>query len=151
MSKGIKKTDNYFERVKQRANQTNYRYYFFDYLYFKGEAWGRTSGRTSGFTLLFWYWWWLVVLPGNILLRYNVVQQWSPLHLGYLGTMFLFICVFILVRYRKARVQALKSHYHRCKRISIVLLFFLYLLPFAFFLLEAWLFDKWGWADCWMW
>ena len=28
MSKGIKKTDNYFERVKQRANQTNYRYYF---------------------------------------------------------------------------------------------------------------------------
>lgn len=37
MSKRIKKTDNYFERVKQRANRTNYRYYFFDYLYFKGE------------------------------------------------------------------------------------------------------------------
>lgn len=35
MSKRIKKTDNYFERVKQRANRTNYRYYFFDYLYFK--------------------------------------------------------------------------------------------------------------------
>lgn len=28
MSKRIKKTDNYFERVKQRANRTNYRYYF---------------------------------------------------------------------------------------------------------------------------
>ena len=37
MGKRIKKTDNYFERVKQHANRTNYRYYFFDYLYFKGE------------------------------------------------------------------------------------------------------------------
>ena len=35
MSKRIKKTDNYFERVKQRANRTNYRYYFFDYLYYR--------------------------------------------------------------------------------------------------------------------
>ena len=56
MNKGIKKTDNYFERVKQRANQTNYRYYFFDYLYFKGEVWGKKIGRMSGFILLFWYW-----------------------------------------------------------------------------------------------
>ena len=39
MSKRIEKTDNYFERVKQRADRTNYRYYLFDYLYFKGEAW----------------------------------------------------------------------------------------------------------------
>lgn len=56
MNKGIKKTDNYFERVKQRANRTNYRYYFFDYLYFKGEVWGKKIGRMSGFILLFWYW-----------------------------------------------------------------------------------------------
>ena len=55
MNKGIKNTDNYFERVKQRANRTNYRYYFFDYLYFKGEVWGKKIGRMSGFILLFWY------------------------------------------------------------------------------------------------
>jgi DMSO/TMAO reductase YedYZ heme-binding membrane subunit len=112
MNKGIKNTDNYFERVKQRANRTNYRYYFFDYLYFKGEVWGKKIGRMSGFILLFWYWWWIVVLPGNFLLI-NSVPQWSSLHLGYLGAMFLLICVFILARYRKARVQALLNRYRR--------------------------------------
>ena len=94
-NKGIKNTDNYFERVKQRANRTNYRYFFFDYLYFKGEVWDKKIGRMSGFILLFWYWWWIVVLPGNFLLI-NSVPQWSSLHLGYLGAMFLLICVFIL-------------------------------------------------------
>ena len=68
MKKGIKKTDNYFEQVKQRANRTNYRYYFFDYLYFKGEVWGKKRGRMSGFILLCWYWWWIVVYPGNFIL-----------------------------------------------------------------------------------
>ncbi|MFR9259862.1 MAG: hypothetical protein ACLVL2_01215 [Bacteroides cellulosilyticus] len=112
MSKRIEKTDNYFERVKQRADRTNYRYYLFDYLYFKGEAWGRKWGRMSGFTLLLAYWWWLVVLPGDILLRNSV---WSHLRLGYFIAMFLFFCIFILVRYRKARVSALMSHYRRSK------------------------------------
>lgn len=151
MGKGIKKTDNYFERVKQRADRTHYRYYLFDYLYFKGEAWGRKWGRMSGFLLLLSYWWWLVVMPGDILLCCNVVQRWSPLHLGYLGAMFLFFCIFILVRYRKARVSALMNHYRRSKRIGTVQLFFLYLLPVALFFLEAWLFDQWGWADGWRW
>ena len=41
MNKGIKNTDNYFERVKQRANRTNYRYYFFDYLYYTGKHWAQ--------------------------------------------------------------------------------------------------------------
>ena len=126
MNKGIKKTDNYFERVKQRANRTNYRYYFFDYLYFKGEVWGKKIGRMSGFILLFWYWWWIVVLPGNFLLINNV-PQWSSLHLGYLGAMFLFICVFILARYRKTRVQALLNRYRRSKHISAVQAYFLFL------------------------
>ena len=138
MNKGIKKTDNYFERVKQRANRTNYRYYFFDYLYFKGEVWGKKIGRMSGFILLFWYWWWIVVLPGNFLLINNV-PQWSSLHLGYLGAMFLLICVFILARYRKARVQALLNRYRRSKHISAVQAYFLFLLPFVLFFLETWL------------
>ena len=139
-NKGIKNTDNYFERVKQRANRTNYRYYFFDYLYFKGEVWDKKIGRMSGFILLFWYWWWIVVLPGNFLLINNV-PQWSSLHLGYLGAMFLFICVFILARYRKARVQALLNRYRRSKHISAVQAYFLFLLPFVLFFLETWLFD----------
>ncbi|MCE9135061.1 hypothetical protein [Bacteroides thetaiotaomicron] len=148
MSKRIEKTDNYFERVKQRADRTNYRYYLFDYLYFKGEVWGRKWGRMSGFTLLLAYWWWLVVLPGDILLRNSV---WSHLRLDYFIAMFLFFCIFILVRYRKARASALMSHYRRSKRIGTAQLFFLYLLPVALFFLEAWLFDKWGWADGWKW
>lgn len=150
MNKGIKKTDNYFERVKQRANRTNYRYYFFDYLYFKGEVWGKKIGRMSGFILLFWYWWWVVVLPGNFLLI-NSVPEWSSLHLGYLGAMFLFICVFILARYRKARVQALLNRYRRSKHISALQAYFLFLLPFVLFFLETWLFDEWGWTDCVRW
>ena len=53
-NKGIKNTDNYFERVKQRANRTNYRYYFFDYLYFKGEVWDKKIGTdVVGFILAF--------------------------------------------------------------------------------------------------
>lgn len=149
-NKGIKNTDNYFERVKQRANRTNYRYYFFDYLYFKGEVWGKKTGRMSGFILLFWYWWWIVVLPGNFLLI-NSVPEWSSLHLGYLGAMFLLIYVFILARYRKARVQALLNRYRRSKHISAVQAYFLFLLPFVLFFLETWLFDKWGWTDCVRW
>lgn len=153
MSKRIKKTDNYFERVKQCTKRTNYRYYLFDYLYFKGEAWGKMPipRRMSGFTLLFWYWSWLVVLPGDILLCCNVVQRWSPLHLGYLGAMYLFLCVFILVRYRKARVLALLNRYRRSKHVGVVQAITLYLLPFALFFLETWLFDEWGWADCVRW
>lgn len=107
-NKGIKNTDNYFERVKQRANWTNYRYYFFDYLYFKGEVWGKKIGL-------------------------------------------LLICVFILARYRKARVQALLNRYRRSKHISAVQAYFLFLLPFVLFFLETWLFDEWGWTDCVRW
>lgn len=104
----------------------------------------------SGFILLFWYWWWVVVLPGNFLLINNV-PQWSSLHLGYLGAMFLLICVFILARYRKARVQALLNRYRRSKHISAVQAYFLFLLPFVLFFLETWLFDEWGWTDCVKW
>ena len=41
MNKGIKNTDNYFERVKQRANRTNYRYYFFGLPIFQGRGLGQ--------------------------------------------------------------------------------------------------------------
>ena len=149
-NKGIKITDNYFERVKQRANRTNYRYYFFDYLYFKGEGLGqedRTDVRFYTAVLV------LVVDSSSArqLLLINSVPQWSSLHLGYLGAMFLLICVFILARYRKARVQALLNRYRRSKHISAVQAYFLFLLPFVLFFLETWLFDEWGWTDCVRW
>ena len=63
MSKRIKKTDNYFERVKQRANRTNYRYYFFDYLYFKGEQGHKMRSRCSGVLMLSLYWWFIIEIP----------------------------------------------------------------------------------------
>ena len=143
MNKGIKNTDNYFERVKQRANRTNYRYYFFDYLYFKGEVWGKKIGRMSGLYCC------LVLVVGSsscpaTFSLINSVPEWSSLHLGYLGAMFLLICVFILARYRKARVQALLNRYRRSKHISAVQAYFLFLLPFVLFFLETWLFDEWG-------
>lgn len=46
--KGINKTDNYFERNGQMSSRKNYRYYFFDYLYFKGEQWNKKALRCSG-------------------------------------------------------------------------------------------------------
>ena len=84
-------------------------------------------------------------------LEHNEKMAWSSLHLGYLGAMFLLICVFILARYRKARVQALLNRYRRSKHISAVQAYFLFLLPFVLFFLETWLFDEWGWTDCVRW
>lgn len=96
----------------------------------------------------------IVVYEGLKLVVYRMltsVPQWSSLHLGYLGAMFLLICVFILARYRKARVQALLNRYRRSKHISTVQAYFLFLLPFVLFFLETWLFDEWGWTDCVRW
>ena len=56
MKKGTNKTDNYFERVKQRLHPPKYRYYFFDYLYFKGEQWSKKAFRCSGAFILLEYW-----------------------------------------------------------------------------------------------
>ena len=68
MGKRIKKTDNYFERVKQHANRTNYRYYFFDYLYFKGEQGHKMRSRCSG------------ALRGTHAILILVVYNSNPVH-----------------------------------------------------------------------
>ena len=141
MSKGIRKSDNYFERVKQRVNRTNYRYYFFDYLYYKGESW---VTRMSGFTLLLHYWSWIVILPGDIILSDSSLSSWRLVHICF---MYLIIIAFILLRYRKARVQALMDHYRHLKRVGKIESIFLFLLPLALFFLELWLLGKFGLAD----
>ena len=63
MKKGTNKTDNYFERVKQRLHPPKYRYYFFDYLYFKGEQWSKKAFRCSGAFILLEYWIMIVAFP----------------------------------------------------------------------------------------
>ena len=42
MKKGIKKTDNYFERNRRIRLARNYRYNFIDYLYYQGERYSKT-------------------------------------------------------------------------------------------------------------
>ena len=41
MKKGIKKTDNYFERNRRIRLAQNYRYNFIDYLYYQGERYSK--------------------------------------------------------------------------------------------------------------
>ena len=144
--KNKRKTTSRFERTNLMREGKKYKYYFFDYLYFKGEE---KNGRMSGSAVLFWYYWWIVVLPGYILLINNV--SWSCLDLGYLGVMFLFIYVFIHARYKKERVSALANHYRRSKPVGAVQAISLFLLPWVLFFLETWLFDEWGWTDCVRW
>ena len=125
MGKRIKKTDNYFERVKQHANRTNYRYYFFDYLYFKGEQGHKMRSRCSGALMLSLYWWFIIVIPCIPLFDRNLPHTWYLLcGLG----MLLFPFLFCLIRYRKDRTSALVNHYRHSSKNKIMI-FLLMLLP----------------------
>ena len=75
MKKGTNKTDNYFERVKQRLHPPKYRYYFFDYLYFKGEQWSKKAFRCSDAFILLEYSEILESLHNQISLRYLFLMQ----------------------------------------------------------------------------
>lgn len=144
MSKRIKKTDNYFERVKQRANRTNYRYYFFDYLYFKGEQGHKMRSRCSGLLMLSLYWWFIIEIPCLPLFDRNLPHTWYLLcSMG----MFLFPVLFCLVRYRKDRTSALVSHYRHSSKNKITITLLL-LLPMVLCGFELWLLAKLGWIIC---
>lgn len=106
MKKGTNKTDNYFERVKQRLHPPKYRYYFFDYLYFKGEQWSKKAFRCSGAFILLEYWIMIVAFPAfgftsvthhfgdNAVIFYQVLILLLPY-------------IFIFFRYRKDRKKLL--------------------------------------------
>lgn len=144
MSKGIKKTDNYFERVKQRANRTNYRYYFFDYLYFKGEQGHKMRSRCSGVLMLSLYWWFIIEIPCIPLFDRNLPHTW---YLLCCMGMFLFPVLFCLVRYRKDRTSALVNHYRHSSKNKITITLLL-LLPMVLCGFELWLLAKLGWIIC---
>ena len=56
MKKGIKKTDNYFERNRRIRLARNYRYNFIDYLYYQGERHSKKYLSSSGYWLITQYW-----------------------------------------------------------------------------------------------
>ena len=144
MSKGIKNTDNYFERVKQRANRTNYRYYFFDYLYFKGEQGHKMRSRCSGVLMLSLYWWFIIEIPCIPLFDRNLPHTW---YLLCCMGMFLFPVLFCLVRYRKDRTSALANRYRHSSKNKITITLLL-LLPIVLCGFELWLLAKLGWIIC---
>ena len=121
MKKGTNKTDNYFERVKQRLHPPKYRYYFFDYLYFKGEQWSKKAFRCSGAFILLEYWIMIVAFPAfgftsvthhfgdNAVIFYQVLILLLPY-------------IFIFFRYRKDRKKLLtkQDNAYSVPRLAII-------------------------------
>ena len=144
MGRAIRKSDNYFERMQARNNRKKYRYYFFDYLYFKGEQANKMGYRCSGTLMFSLYWWFIIGLPCIMLFNNDLPHIWY-LSCG-LG-MLLFPFLFCLIRYRKDRTSALVNHYrHSSKNKSMI--FLLMLLPMVLCGFELWLLAKLGWITC---
>ncbi len=114
MKKGTNKTDNYFERVKQRLHPPKYRYYFFDYLYFKVNNGARKPSDAPVHSFLLEYWIMIVAFPAfgftsvthhfgdNAVIFYQVLILLLPY-------------IFIFFRYRKDRKKAIINHYRHSK------------------------------------
>lgn len=127
-----------------RANRTNYRYYFFDYLYFKGEQGHKMRSRCSGVLMLSLYWWFIIEIPCIPLFDRNLPHTW---YLLCCMGMFLFPVLFCLVRYRKDRTSALVNHYRHSSKNKITITLLL-LLPMVLCGFELWLLAKLGWIIC---
>ena len=115
-------------------------------LLFKGEIyhenkWGESNWRMSGFGVLIWYWG-LILYPFLTILFEYIENSEAKRAIIYGWGMF--PIVFCLLRYRKARCDALMKHYDGKKHIGIIKLLFT---PLALFVLEQWLFGKLGWTD----
>ena len=131
MKKGTNKTDNYFERVKQRLHPPKYRYYFFDYLYFKGEQWEQESLqmlRCIHFT---------GVLDNDrsfsgIWIHECNPSLWNNAVIFYQVLILLLPYIFIFFRYRKDRKKAIINHYRHSKSSGVTMTFII-ILPFILF------------------
>lgn len=146
MKRGINKTDNYFERMRQKSSQKNYRFYFFDYLYFKGEQWSKKAFKCSGGVILCDYWYWIVALPGFVFTD-EVHHLGDYAVIAYYAFLVLFPFIFPAIRYRKDRTAALVRHYRHSKSSGVTMTFII-ILPFVLCFFELWLFDRLGWVDC---
>ena len=148
MKKGTNKTDNYFERVKQRVHPPKYRYYFFDYLYFKGEQWSKKAFRCSGAFILLEYWIMIVAFPAFGFT--SVTHHFGDNAVIFYQVILLLPYIFIFFRYRKDRKRAIINHYRHSKSSGVTMTFII-ILPFILFFFELWLFDKLEWIDCKLW
>ena len=146
MKKNINKADNYFERIQQKSHPPNFRYYFFDYLYFKGEQWNKKAPRCSGAFVLCEYWMLVVAFPAFGFT--NEIRNFGHYAVtAYHALLVLFPFIFPFIRYRKNRKMAILRHYRHSKSSGPTMSFII-ILPFVLFFFEVWLFDRLGWLDC---
>lgn len=151
MKKGIRKTDNYFERNRITRQARNYRYNFIDYLYYQGERYGKKYISCSGNQLITLYWIGFVFLPSLPFLapRYTDIIRNMPegitmagnhhpivgiaaVLLPILAAMALPPGLWCLLRYRKDRVAAIKHHYRQSIWKDAVPMWLLWITPILF-------------------
>lgn len=144
MGREIRKSDNYFERIQSNNRKKKYRYYFFDYLYFKGVQGNKMKFRCSGILMLSLYWWFMIGIPCIMLFNNDLPRIWY--WAGGWG-MLLFPFLFCFIRYRKDRISALVNHYRHSSKNKFMI-FLLMLLPVALCGFELCLLGKLGWIAC---
>ena len=151
MKKGIKKTDNYFERNRRIRLARNYRYNFIDYLYYQGERYSKKYLSSSGNWLITQYWMEFVFWPllpfwmphytdilGNILEKMNLTDNLHPimgmlvLFLPMLAAISLPSGLWCLLRYNKDRVAAIKHHYRQSIWKDAIPMWLLWMIPLLF-------------------
>lgn len=132
--------DNYFERTRKRLHSKKYQYYFFDYLYYKGERWSEKNLRCSGSFMIWWFWWLNITIPASFM-----TSHWwnNPVRYSIDIALFIFPIVFTMTRYRKERKTAVMGHYRRSKNSGFTI-FLLFVLSFAILFAEMWLLEQVG-------
>lgn len=116
-----------------------YRFYFFDYLYYKTERWSEKTLRCSGSFMIWWFWWWDVALASSFL----IPLTWgNSIRYSLYASLFAFPLVLTPIRYRKGRRSVIMKHYRSKNSGGTMLL--LFVLSFVLFFLEMWVLEKWG-------
>lgn len=126
--------------TNKQLQPKKYRFYFFDYLYYKGEKWSEKATRCSGGFVVWWFWGIDVALPASFM----IPRWWSDSERnGLIIALLVLPCVFIMIRYRKGRKAAIMKHYRDSKNsgYTIALLF---VLSFVICFIEMYLLEKMG-------
>ena len=133
------------EEMEDVQPEKEYRYYFFDYLYYIGEIWSKSNYKMDGSTLLFLYYTFIITIPLYFGLIHKPETNNNYFRIFYLVFSFVFPCSFNLLRYRKKRKTALMKHFHRPKKIGVITAIFFLLVPIGFCWFAIWLYTKLGW------